>query len=93
MRKYTFADYAFQFVTVTAGVLIALLIDGLVDWNHNRELVATARQMIAREVAGNLKELEGLPKFISPLTRISPTASSSPTTCCQRARAIFIRST
>jgi hypothetical protein len=64
MKKYTLADYAFQFITVTAGELIALFIDGLVDWNNNRELVATARQMIAREVADNLKELEGLPKVI-----------------------------
>ena len=64
MKKYTFADYAFQFVTVTAGVLIALLIDGLVDWNNNRELVAAAHASIAREVADNLREIEGLPKSI-----------------------------
>ena len=65
MKKYNFADYAFQFITVTAGVLIALLIDGLVDWNNNRELVATARQTIAREVADNLKELSGLSNSIA----------------------------
>jgi hypothetical protein len=65
MKKYTFADYGFQFITVTAGVLIALLIDGLVDWNSNRELVAAAHASIAREVADNLKEMEGLPKSIA----------------------------
>jgi len=65
MKKYVLADYAFQLITVTAGVLIALFIDGLVDWNHNRELVLDARQMIAREVADNLKELEGLPKAVA----------------------------
>ena len=65
MKKYTFVDYAFQLITVTAGVLIALLIDGLVDWNNNRELVAAAHASIAREVADNLKEIEGLPKSIS----------------------------
>jgi hypothetical protein len=64
MKKYSFADYGFQFITVTAGVLIALLIDGLVDWNNNRELVAAAHASIAREVADNLKEIEGLPKSI-----------------------------
>lgn len=64
MKKYTFADYGFQFITVTAGVLIALLIDGLVDWNSNRELVAAAHASIAREVADNLKEIEGLPQSI-----------------------------
>ena len=60
MKKYTFADYAFQFITVTAGVLIALFIDGLVEWKNNRELVAEAHATIVREVADNLKELEGL---------------------------------
>jgi hypothetical protein len=28
--KYTASDYFFQFVTITVGVLIALLINGLV---------------------------------------------------------------
>jgi len=64
MRKYSFADYAFQFITVTAGVLIALFIDGLVEQNHNRELVLTARNMLALEVADNLKELEGIPASV-----------------------------
>ena len=48
MKKYSFADYAFQLITVTAGVLIALFIDGLADWNNNRQLVAEARATIAR---------------------------------------------
>lgn len=64
VKKYALVDYVFQFITITAGVLIALLINGLVEWNHNRELVAQARVMIAREVADNLKELEGLPGVI-----------------------------
>ena len=64
VKKYTAVDYLFQFITITAGVLIALLINGLVEWNDNRELVAQARAMIAREVADNLKELEGLPAAV-----------------------------
>ena len=51
--KYAIVDYVFQFITVTAGVLIALLINGLVEWNHNRELVAEARATIA---AGRFQE-------------------------------------
>jgi len=62
--KYSAPDYAFQFITVTAGVLIALMIDGLVDWKSNRDLVAEAHAAIRREIADNLKELEGLPKVI-----------------------------
>ena len=56
--KYSAADYTFQFVTVTAGVLIALMIDGLVDWKSNRDLVAEARATITRELADNKKDLE-----------------------------------
>jgi hypothetical protein len=57
--KYSIVDYVFQFITVTAGVLIALLINGLVEWNHNRELVAEARATIAREIERNKKDLDG----------------------------------
>jgi hypothetical protein len=65
MKKYSFADYGFQLITVTAGVLIALFIDGLVDWNNNRQLVAEAKATIAREIADNLTELSGLPKSVA----------------------------
>ena len=61
VKKYALVDYVFQFITITAGVLIALLINGLVEWNHNRELVAQAHATITREITDNLKELEGLP--------------------------------
>jgi hypothetical protein len=56
--KYTLADYLFQFITITVGMFIALFINGLVDWNHNRELVVEARAMIAREIADNKKDLD-----------------------------------
>ena len=45
-------------------MLIALLLNGLVDWNNNRELVEQARSTIRREVEANLKELEGLPESV-----------------------------
>lgn len=56
--KYTRVDYVFQFIAITAGVLIALLINGLVEWNSNRALVAQARATIAREIADNRKDLD-----------------------------------
>jgi len=68
LSKYGAADYVFQFITVTAGVLIALMIDGLVDWKSTRDLVADARAAIRREVADNLKEMEGRPKAIQKVT-------------------------
>lgn len=58
MRKYEAVDYVFQFITITAGVLIALLINGLVEWTSNRELVADARATIAQELAANKNDLD-----------------------------------
>ncbi len=63
-KKYTLVDYVFQLITITAGVLVALFINGLVEWNNNRELVLQARDTIRREVHSNLKELEGMPANI-----------------------------
>jgi hypothetical protein len=65
VKKYTTVDYVFSFITITAGVLIALLIQSFVEWNTDRELVAEARANITREVRDNLKELEGLPEVIT----------------------------
>jgi hypothetical protein len=48
----------FQLVTITAGVLIALAIDGLVEWKQNRDLVREATATLAREIADNRAALE-----------------------------------
>jgi hypothetical protein len=57
-KKYVFSDYLFQFITITAGVLIALLINGLVEWNGNRTLVREARVTISKEIAANKAEVD-----------------------------------
>lgn len=57
-KKYSFADYLFQFITITAGVLIALLINGVVEVNNNRRLVADARATIVREIADNKRDMD-----------------------------------
>lgn len=56
--KYAASDYLFQFITITGGVLIALLINGLVGWNDDRNLVREARATIAQEMAENKREVE-----------------------------------
>ena len=74
--KYTASDYFFSFITITAGVLIALLINGMVEWNNNRQLVAQARQTIADEVRGNKKDLDstltGMADDVDSLGRFQP---------------------
>lgn len=51
--------FLIQLVTITGGVLIALFLEGLVEWSDNRALVREARATIAREIADNKKELDG----------------------------------
>ena len=57
---HSFKDFVIQLVTITAGVLIALSIESVREWNHYRTLVAEAREMIQREIADNRREVEGV---------------------------------
>src|ERR1041385_6630226 len=43
---------------VTVGILIALSLEGLVEWRHQRSLVREARENIATEIQDNRKELQ-----------------------------------
>ena len=43
---------------VTIGILIALSLEGLLEWRHHRELVAEARANITSEIQDNRKELD-----------------------------------
>ena len=55
---HSFRDFLLQLVTITAGVLIALSLEGLLEWNHYRILVREARDTIALEIADNRKEVD-----------------------------------
>jgi len=50
--------FAMQFVLITAGILMALLIDNLVEARRQNRLVAEAHAAIAAEVADNSKQLD-----------------------------------
>lgn len=47
-----------ELLIVTSGVLIALSVDSLREWNQYRMLVREARATIAREIADNKKEVD-----------------------------------
>jgi hypothetical protein len=51
--------FTFEIAAITAGILIALSIDAVVQRNRERALVQQARAAIAREIADNRKELDG----------------------------------
>jgi hypothetical protein len=55
---YSVRNFLFQLLTITAGVLIALSIEGMVEWNHHRLLVREAKTTIAREIADNKNALD-----------------------------------
>jgi hypothetical protein len=50
---YSIKNFLYQLLTITAGVLIALSIEGLMEWNNHRLLVREAKDTIAREMADN----------------------------------------
>ena len=56
---HSFKDFLIQLGTITAGVLIALSVESVREWNHYRTLVTEAREMIRRELADK-KEVEGI---------------------------------
>jgi hypothetical protein len=54
----TVARFFFEIVTITAGILIALWIDGVKETRRDDALVRTAREQLAREIADNLRDIE-----------------------------------
>ncbi len=57
---HSLREFLAQLGTITAGVLIALSIEGLLEWNHYRTLVREAKATIDLEIADNKKELDGV---------------------------------
>jgi hypothetical protein len=53
-----FRYFFIELLIVTSGVLIALSVDSLREWNQYRMLVREARATIAREIAENKKEVD-----------------------------------
>lgn len=65
-RVYSVKSFLLELATITAGVLIALSVDSVREWQQHRSLVRQARATIAREIAANRSEvrntLEGADK-------------------------------
>ena len=52
--------FASELAIVTAGVFVALSVDGCRQWMADRQLVAAARVNLAQEIANNRTELESV---------------------------------
>jgi hypothetical protein len=57
--RRTLGEFAFQLVTIIAGILIALWVDGVVEARRDRALVRNAHAALEREIASNLRSLSG----------------------------------
>jgi hypothetical protein len=53
-------DFFVHLSTITIGLLIALSLEGCVEWRHHRHLVHEAEASLQREIESNAKGLEGV---------------------------------
>ena len=51
-------DFLYHLLTVVLGILIALGLEGLVEWNHHRHLVSETRQSLDAEIRENQAHLQ-----------------------------------
>jgi hypothetical protein len=56
---HSWKDFGVQLVTITAGILIALSLEGVRESIRDRALVREARENIHREIADNKREVDG----------------------------------
>ena len=53
-------DFFVHLSTITIGLLIALSLEGCVEWRHHRHLVHEAEVSLQKEIESNAKGLEGV---------------------------------
>src|SRR5947209_9617740 len=55
---HSLKEFLRELVTITAGILIALSLEGVLEWTHHRHLVRESRDNIHTELSENRRELE-----------------------------------
>lgn len=56
---HSFKDFFLHLLTVILGILIALSLEGLIEWGHHRSLAEEARSNLAVEIRENRQLLTG----------------------------------
>ena len=56
-RPHSLKNLLIELGTITLGILIALSLEGILEWNHYRKLVNEARETIRREITDNAEDL------------------------------------
>ena len=75
----TLKDGLIQLGLITAGILIALSLEGALNWSHNRALVAEARHNLQSEIRNNQSDVQvilkgldtTLPRFLRAVEVVS----------------------
>jgi hypothetical protein len=55
---HSWRDFFLHLVTITIGLVIALSLEGLVEWRHHKELVHEAQASLQVEIEANARELQ-----------------------------------
>jgi division protein CdvB (Snf7/Vps24/ESCRT-III family) len=71
---HSFKDFLFHLLTVVIGILIALSLEGFLDWHHHRMLLQEARSNLASEIRENRKRItKGLARAPDAESRLRAT--------------------
>ena len=62
----TFKEALVHLCIVTTGILIALSLEGTLQWWHHRELVQETRQRLESEIRGNQESIQTVLKSLGP---------------------------
>jgi hypothetical protein len=62
-------EFFTHLLIVTVGILIALSLEGLLEWRRHRELALEARSNIISEIRANEKDLESLLKAVPEIRK------------------------
>lgn len=71
---HSWKDFGVQLITITAGILIALSLEGVRESIRDRALVREARENIHREIADNQREVDAEIKAMPARTKKVDTA-------------------
>ena len=67
-RMHGFRDFALHLFTIPVGLLIALSLEGCVEWQHHRHLLHDAETGLRGEVDKNSRQIPLLHKQIEGYT-------------------------
>src|SRR6185437_9526199 len=59
-RMHGFRDFALHLMTITIGLLIALSLEGCVEWQHHRHLLHDAENGLRIEIEHNSQAIPSL---------------------------------